>query len=71
MPRGAKLLDIQMQDLSPTLWALVDDGRTYVMRGIGIYGTGWTLDKADTDKYIATFQQGSYVWHAFDLGERA
>lgn len=64
MPQGAQILSVQMQDGRPQLWALVDTDKPMVQRDIAVYGTGW--DISNPGKYLGTFQDGQYVFHAFD-----
>lgn len=68
MPKGAQLLAVQMQAGVPCLWAAVDLSAERVRRSIAVYGTGHTL-MDELGAYIGTVQDGSLVWHFFDLGE--
>lgn len=66
LPEGAQILDVQIQDRMPQLWALVDSTRPKRPRKIAIYGTGHPVpDNPGT--YIASFQMngGALVFHAF------
>lgn len=70
IPRGAELLDVQVQGNIPYLWFLCDPEASQVGRIIALYGTGHPLPTdAPTWVYIATFQTPPFVWHAFDLGQ--
>jgi hypothetical protein len=71
MPRGARLLTVQVQAEDVCLWALVDPEAPMVTRTIRVFGTGHTVKLAATDAYIGTFQLsgGALVFHAFDGGE--
>tara|TARA_R110000796_G_scaffold221735_1_gene337911 strand:- start:81 stop:344 length:264 start_codon:yes stop_codon:yes gene_type:complete len=66
MPKGAEILTVKLQNDTPTLWALID---TYVgleeSRLIVIRGTGHHIE--DNAKYIATYVDGPFVWHIFEL----
>jgi hypothetical protein len=64
VPGGAEVLDIQMQNDSVCMWALVDPEENSVMWDIEVTGTGMELHTAE-HKYLATIQQGTYVWHIF------
>ena len=72
LPAASKILTVQMQYVSPQLWALCDArlaefyGKT--PRHIAIYGTGNPMPD-DPGEYIATFQMegGALVWHAFEI----
>ena len=66
MPLGAQVLDVQIQDDRPVMWALVDpDARCSVIR-LALYGTGQTVPNRPGN-YLGTFQQhgGALVWHVF------
>jgi hypothetical protein len=66
MPRGAKLLTVQMQDNRPQLWALVDSVKPNEQRTIATFGTG---NPAEDGEYIGTYQMrgGELVFHVFDI----
>ena len=72
MPKGSVLLDMQDQDGVLTLWASVPIDRGIhpdsVERDLSIIGTGHDLPSGQ-QTYVATAQQGPYVWHLFDGGE--
>lgn len=71
MPKGAKVLDVQMQGDTCCLWALCDEEKesidTETIR-IVIYGTGNPIPD-EPGEYISTFQVhgGKFVFHAFEL----
>jgi ACT domain-containing protein len=71
MPKHAKILTVQMQREDICIWALVDkeEERTEERR-IKIVGTGHEIH-TDIGTYIGTIQMdnGSLVWHVFDLGK--
>lgn len=70
MPKGAKLLDVQVQDGICCLWALCDEKAEREERHIAIYGTGNPMPD-NPGEYIATFQyMGSLVFHAFEISQR-
>ena len=59
-----KILDIQMQDGCPVLWALIDESEDEKTYQITMAGTGFdTVTKADM--YLGTVQMGMCVWHYF------
>lgn len=74
MPRGAQILDIQMQGDIPVLWAIVNPkkpSRKYVFH---VFGTGYEM--LDYEKkhyvYVGTVQQRgmmTLVWHIFEVIE--
>jgi hypothetical protein len=67
MPKGAKLLSIQLQDGVPAIWALCDPSSPSVARRIKAYGTG--DDVAPSLPFVATLQIGLAVLHYFDHGD--
>ena len=70
MPKGAKLLDVQVQDGICCLWALCDEEAKREERHFAIYGTGNPMPD-NPGEYIATFQyRGSLVFHAFEINQR-
>lgn len=68
MPKGARILDIQVQRGVVRLWALCDETAPKVARHISIYGTGNPIPD-EPGEYIATFQMhdGDLVFHAFEV----
>jgi hypothetical protein len=70
MPRGAKILCVQMQGEKPCIWALVDPKTPRsIGRRFSIYGTGHPI-QGGPGKFIGTFQMngGSLVFHLFEEG---
>lgn len=73
MPKGAKVLSLQMQNDVPTLWALVDpsDLVQNVRRVVWLIPTGEKLRYEDQLKtfaqmdFVGTVQDGSYAGHFF------
>lgn len=65
MPTGAEILTVQNQGEHPMLWVLVEPDNKPQTRRFTIFGTGWPMDDYSGD-YVATFQQGSFVWHVFE-----
>jgi hypothetical protein len=63
MPRGAKILSVQDQSGAMRVWAKVDPKAPMENRRFVIVGTGHLVPAALT--YLATVQQGQYVWHVF------
>lgn len=76
VPRGAKLLTVQMQPAlnvlgeQPQLWLLCDETADKEARELAIYGTGNPIT-SNPGSYIATFQShgGTMVWHLFELSD--
>lgn len=70
MPKGAKILSVQVQSRVPCLWALVDantnESEKVIIRTVGtghaVYDGGRKLE------YIGTYQlmNGSAVFHVFN-----
>lgn len=75
MPMGAEILDVQVQNGVPTLWAFVDTDAPIVQRRIVMVGTGTDAFCATSQRqsrpYIGTVQlrNGMLVLHFFDRGE--
>ena len=65
LPLGAQILTVQLQNGSPTLWALVQPDNALVDRTISIVGTGSEVE--DNMKYICTYMDGPFLWHAFEI----
>lgn len=68
LPRGARILDVQLQGDAICLWVLVDpDEIVAVDRIVFILGTGWHVDAAVIGicEHLATIQDGALVWHVF------
>ena len=68
MPKGAQVLDVQIQGREPVMWAIVDTAAEREVRRFRIYGTGHPYE-VQRDKYIGTFQldSGSLVFHLFEV----
>ena len=65
MPAGATILSMQFQHGIPTIWAEVDTDQPMENRKIASFGTGWQLPE-QPGKFIATLQEGEFVWHFYD-----
>lgn len=65
MPKGAKVLSVQIQSGIPCMWAQVDNTKPKEDREFFIIGTG-NLVPSDKLIYIDTFQYTSYVWHLYE-----
>lgn len=63
MPADAKILHVDVQHGSPTIWALVNPDYLNINRKFYIRGTGH--DVSPLLSYIKTFYMGSFVWHLF------
>lgn len=70
MHKDATLLSCQIQRGKLTLWAIVEPANPFEKRMIEILGTG--QDMQDIPRtYIATVQDGSFVWHIFEINKPA
>ena len=76
MPKGAKILTVQMNDTKICIWALVDSDAETDYRDFKIYGTGHAIYQSIEDlAYVGTVQMGLLgplgksilVWHVFEL----
>ena len=67
IPERSEILDIQLQNGIPVMWAKVDPESEDIEIKINMYGTGWEINDDDTteDIYLSTVQDGSFVWHFF------
>jgi hypothetical protein len=69
IPHDSVILDIQFQNDTLCLWALISDTEETSKDKItvNIVGTGNPASHVDTSRYIGTVQQfgGSLVWHVF------
>ena len=66
MPEKSEIMDIQIQDGKPVMWAMVDpDSREIVVRINMLYtGHGMQLE-ATRNEYLATIQHEGLVYHFF------
>ena len=69
MPQFAKVLTAQEQRGAVRLWVFVDPTKPPEARKFEVIGTGQTVDWwiGNDRKYVATVQQGGYVWHVFEV----
>jgi hypothetical protein len=65
MPKGARVLCVQLQNGAPMLWALVDPNAEFVTRRFRLMVTGGTFD-ADGLSYVGTYQIDWFVGHVFE-----
>ena len=65
VPGEAKILCVQLQMDTLTLWAQVDPNNIPSTRTIEVFGTGHPMDDG-CRSYIGTVQEGSLVWHVFE-----
>ena len=75
LPKGAKILCIQMQTNIPMIWAIVNPKNEMRKHTFHVFGTGFEMKDYDKKcyEYISTVQQKasmvSYVWHVFEVHE--
>lgn len=71
MPKGAKILCVQVQNNAPYLWAEVHANAEPEERLFSVVGTGWAMTERAEDKrqYVGTFQihGGELVFHVYEL----
>jgi hypothetical protein len=69
MPNRAVLLDCQVQNGVPCLWAKVDTIDAKVQRTFRVIGTGHPIDDYESLRYFRTIQMhgGSPVFHVFEV----
>lgn len=68
LPAGAAILRFYVQPLSgPCMWAQVDPSFPKEKREFRIYGTGHAIEEPETLKHLATFFDGPYVWHVYEV----
>ena len=69
MPKGARVLSVQVQNGRPCLWAAVDPNEmTLEERRFRIAGTGHPIQDDVVDGFIGTIQMydGRLVFHLFE-----
>ena len=69
MPKGAKVLCVQIQDDNPFIWAMVDPSAEKEERSFLVLGTGHPVQTEDLNlDYIGTYQlkNGLLVFHLFE-----
>ena len=72
MPAGAQLLSVHNQHERICVWALVDTEAPEVERVFRLVGTGHPYDdEGGTFVGSVLMQDGYYVFHVFDHGERS
>jgi len=68
MPRGAKILKLDLQQGEPKIWALVDSDNPAEERNFIGRGTGHLIDNPVCD-HIGTvvMMNGTFVYHVFEV----
>ena len=67
MPQGAEILHAECQYHRPCVWARVDPQAPTESRLLLITGTGLEAPSEHEAKHVATFQQGAFVWHLWEM----
>lgn len=67
LPKGAKILTVQVQNEQPCIWAIVDPLQPFEKRNLYLYGTGMTVTHCES--YIGTFQIYELVFHLFEFNK--
>ena len=68
LPYDSKILSVQDQNGVLCLWANVRTEPSIIeKRTFIIVGTGHEIEYSSTWNFIATVQQGMYVWHIFEI----
>jgi len=70
LTKGAEILTIQMQNGFPHIWVLLDNEAEEDWKVFVIIGTGQEIPEKFDYKYIATYQQNTFVWHVFELNRK-
>lgn len=67
LPKGARLLTVQMQHGQVQLWALVDPSAPFESWTFRTVGTGNEAGDLSKDVYVGTYQidHGALVFHVF------
>ena len=68
MPKGAKILAVQVQNGNPCIWAMINPDTTVEEVAIRVHGTGHPIYDSSNLEYIGTFQSiygGNLVFHVF------
>lgn len=72
IPKGAKILNAQMQGNELCIWFVLNNKNSLKERTFHIYGTGFELENYDKKhyEYISTVQTAhGLVWHLFEVYE--
>ena len=67
MPLGYQLLNIEVQNGIPRIWAKVDTDQPDTEVELATYGTGEKIEESDNLRYIGTFQINGLVAHVFEV----
>lgn len=69
LPKGAQILDIDVQHGLPVMWALVDPTEEKEKRRFHTTGTGHPIHDPGALKHVGSYQLdgGSFVGHLFEV----
>lgn len=69
MPKGARILCVQVQNGTLCLWALVNPALPKEQKFVAVLGTGYERSEAQIANYtyLGTVQNPPFVWHVFVL----
>jgi len=73
LPKGAKILTVQVQRDKPQLWALVNPKSPAETRNFRLVGTGHLIKESEENlNYIGTFQlfNGDFIGHLFEIRKK-
>ncbi len=65
MPKDSAILHVGAQGQMLCMWAPVNEDCELSFRSFYVVATGESVD--DDLQYIGTIQEGSFVWHVFEL----
>lgn len=68
MPKGSKILHLDLQYGRPFIWALVDPDAEEETRNFRVAGTGHEIGDTYCQRYIGSFMlmNGALVFHVFE-----
>jgi len=69
MPQHAKVLSFQFQNGTPYIWTEVETDNNTEIRHFRVTGTGQYLPP-ECHTYIGTFQDGPFVCHLHEYGNK-
>lgn len=74
MPCGAKPLRVEFHNGRAHIFALIDPAAPCEYRTFKIVGTGWPIevdlfsDVRVENFYVGSWQEGTHLWHLFEIG---
>ncbi len=66
IPKGGKIVSMQVQVNTPCIWVLVDPDALNEIRTFTVFGTGHKIPD-DIFEFVGTYQEGMLVWHVFEF----